>query len=289
MNKKSLFFLLAFQLLPGLAIGATTCSKINLTRCLDSICAINVSSNPAARCQYCGTASAGTPKTSTGMRSLSIGQSTKYTLTEKELEDAPTDPGKRYIWATEQCIKKIEGCTADDVSESYDALIEQSCKAAGISAKMAEVRAANTKQVSKNSCKTDIHACLIDEKRCGSDFSGCETDTEFNNFFSSCSVDATGCDEYLSDIRTELLSDRDTMISNSEQLLKNIVTAYQTARQNKLTEAQTSCKDNAARESCIKTVCEKNMPNKCGTGYESEKTVATQLCAFYDTACETLD
>lgn len=287
MKKKALFFVLGLYFMPAISVAAT-CSQANLTRCLDSACAINVSSNPAARCQYCGTSSAGTPSNSNAMRSLTLGQSTKYILTEDELEDAPTDPGKRYAWATAECIKKIEGCTADDVSDVYDSLIEQSCKAAGISAKMTELRAAAAKPVSATTCSTDIRACMIDTKKCGPDFSSCETDAEFNNFFAACSVEATGCDDYISSIRDTLISDRDTAIANADKLLSNIVTAYQTARDKKLSDAKAACTDNTARETCIKSVCERSMPNKCAVGYESEKSAATQLCKFYDLACDLL-
>ncbi len=267
---------------------AASCSQANLTRCLDSVCAINVSSNPAARCQYCGTSSAGTPPTKTGLKSLSIGQSAKYTLSEKELEDAPTDPGKRYEWATKECIKKIEGCTPEDVSDTYDKLIEQSCKAAGISSKMTESLASSKKTVNESSCSSDINTCIVNEKRCGSDFAACEDDENFNKFFSECSVEATGCDSYLSAIRNDLIASRDAAIKNADTLLQNIVTAYQSAREKKLSDAQTSCKDNKAREDCVETVCERNMPNKCAIGYETEKSAAIQMCKFYELACDRL-
>ena len=288
MNKKAIFFILGLQIIPSISTAAT-CSRANLRRCLDSVCAINVSSNPAARCQYCGTASAGTPSTANS-------QSAQYTLSEKELEDAPTDPGKRYIWATTECIKKVSGCTAEDVSDIYDSLIEQSCKAAGISAKMTELRSAASKLVSSASCSTDIQTCIVDEKRCGSDFSGCKTDSEFNKFFSECSVEATGCNDYLSAIKQTLMSDRDMVIANTEKMIQNIVSAYQTARANKLSSVQISCTDDIAFESCKQTICELHMPNKCKKESETEtKTAdsemksAENLCKFYQTACELID
>lgn len=288
MNSKILFLTLGLLTIPGLSVAAT-CSQANLTRCLDSVCAINVSSNPSARCQYCGTSSAGTPPTKSGMRSLSLGQSAKYTLSEDELEDAPTDPGQRYAWATEQCIKKIDGCTPDDVSDTYDKLIEQSCKAAGINAQMAVLRSEAAKTVSKTSCDTDIRACLIDAKRCGPDFSACENDSDFNNFFSACSVEAKGCDEYISEIREDLIASRDTAIENADKLIANIVSAYQSAREKKLNEAKATCTDEAGLNACIKTVCSNNMPNKCeGAQKESETVAATALCQFYTTACNLL-
>ncbi len=289
MKKSTLFFILGLFTCPTLSVAAT-CSQMNLTRCLDSVCAINVSSNPAARCQYCGTSSAGTPPTASGMRSLSLGQSASYTLTEDELEDAPTDPGQRYIWATEQCIAKVSGCTADDVSDVYDKLIEQSCKAAGVTAQMsATIADANKQTASATSCMTTIRACIIDEKRCGPDYSACEDDASFNNFFSSCSVEATGCNDYIADIRTSLIEARDTAIKNADALIAGIVESYQTAREQKLYSAQESCKDDTAFESCIETICQRSMPNKCAAGYESERSTATLFCQFYEVACNVLE
>ena len=269
--------------------SAATCSVANLTRCLDSVCAINVSSNPAARCQYCGTSSAGTPPTKTGMRSLSLGASARYTLSEDELEDAPTDPGQRYAWATAQCIKKIDGCTPDDVSDAYDELIEQSCRAAGVSAQLATTLSERAQTVSQSTCMTNIRACLVAANRCGPDYSACETDSDFDRFFAACSVEAAGCDDYVSDIRTDLIAARDSAIESADTMLATIVKNYQTARAQKLTSAQDGCKNDSARNACIETVCEHNMPNKCGDGYESERASATQLCEFYDIACDLLD
>lgn len=290
MKPHTLFLILGMLAAPGIA-AAATCSQMNLTRCLDSVCAINVSSNPAARCQYCGTSSAGEPPSERGgMRSLSLGSSARYTISEDELEDAPTDPGQRYAWATVQCIKKIDGCTADDVSDIYDELIEQSCRAAGISAQMsATIADANTTKASLPSCQTSIRACMIDTKRCGPDWRACESSAAFDEFFSTCSIEATGCTEYIADIRTTLTNARDTAIKNADTLLANIVAGYQSAREQKLISAQNACRDNSARNTCVDTICERSMPNKCATGFESERATATLLCEFYDLACAVLD
>ncbi len=273
------------------AFAATKCSIANLTRCLDSACAINVNANPAARCQYCGTASAGEPQTG-GMRSVSAGASAKFTLTAKQLKDAPGDPGERYAWATTQCLAKVAGCTADDVTEKYDPLIEQSCKAAGISAQMATLQKQAQKKVSKTSCKSTIQACIIADTRCNSDWRACEADADFNKFFSECGVDATGCDEYISEIRTALLSDRDSAIENADELLATIATDYQNARDRKLTAARDACKNGTAREQCIADVCANSMRNKCEPGTDtetSEKAMANLLCKFHDLACDVLE
>lgn len=291
MKKNIIIFVFGFIAFPGAVFGAT-CSQMNLTRCLDSVCAINVNSNPAARCQYCGTANAGTPPTSKAMQSLSLGQSARYTLTEKELKDAPTDPGQRYVWATKQCIEKVSGCTTDDVSEVYDDLIEQSCKAAGVTAQMnATIAAANNQTATESSCLTTIRACLTDEKRCGPDYSACAEEESFNNFFSSCSVEATGCGDYIAQIRTDLSSARTTAVNNAENLITSIVESYQTAREQKLYSAQAACKDNKALNDCINTICQRSMPNKCApeaSTYNSEHEAAEQFCKFYEVACELL-
>lgn len=286
--KKHLLFLIPAFLFASGAHAAATCSRANLTRCLDSACAINLSSNPAARCQYCGTSSAGEPVKSK-MRSVSAGASAKYNISEKDLKKAPTDPGKRYAWATEQCIKKIAGCTPDDVSEAYDSLIEQSCTAAGVSSKMAAAQEKANKTKTRSSCKTDIHACIVAQNHCTSDFRACAADADFDKFFSACGVEASGCDEYISAIRSELISDRDNAIKNADVILAQIAESYAKAREKKLSDTKNSCKDKSGYSSCVETVCANNMPNKCGDGFQGEKTMAGQLCRFHEIACATID
>ena len=281
-------------LLPLIMIGthvhaASSCSRGNLTKCLDSACAINISSNPSARCQYCGTSDAGTPDTKRGMRNISVGSSTKYNISDKELKKAPTDPGERYAWATTQCLAKVTGCTPDDVSETYDELIEQSCRAAGVSAKLANTLADIAKTKTKTTCKTEIESCLISDKYCLADFRNCTENADFDKFFSTCSVNATGCDEHIASIRSELISDRDTIIANAESVLQKIVKSYADARAKKIAQIKSGCSDNTARDECVETVCSRNMNNKCATGFEFEKSIAIQLCKFYEIACATID
>ena len=286
--KTHTLFLLPILLIFSGADAAPTCSRANLTRCLDSVCAINVSSNPSARCQYCGTSGAGTPP-KTGMRSVSVGTSAKYNISDKELKSAPSDPGQRYAWAARQCIKKVSGCTADDVSETYDSLIEQSCRAAGVSAQLDQTLDKMAQSKSRTTCSTSIRACLISDTHCTANFRNCESDSDFDKFFSACGVESTGCDDYLSDIRSQLISDRDNAIKNADTILAQIVDAYKSARQKRLSQIKSGCTDNSTRDSCIETVCQNNMKNGCGAGYESERSMATQLCKFYEIACSTID
>ena len=98
MKYRLLFLSVNLLFAPTLVFGA--CSVANLTRCLDSVCAINIGANPAARCQYCGTNSAGEPAKSGTMKSISAGTSSKYIISDKELKNAPTvlEPN-RDMWA----------------------------------------------------------------------------------------------------------------------------------------------------------------------------------------------
>lgn len=288
LNCKIALCSLLFALCIGTAGAATTCSRANLTRCLDSACAIGVSSNPSARCQYCGTSTAGTPPKNV-MKSVSAGTSAKYNISDKELKKAPTDPGQRYAWATKQCIAKVAGCTADDVTDIYDSLIEQSCKAAGVSAQMDKTIESAGKTKSKSACQSEITNCVILDKNCMADYRNCAENSDFDRIFATCGVASAGCDEYISTIRTDLIADRDNAVKNAESILNQIVASYQSARDKKISSIKSGCADNSARDACVATVCANNMNNGCGAGYESEKSMAIQLCKFYEIACATID
>ena len=79
-----------------------------------------------------------------------------YNISDKELKKAPADPAERYAWAAQLCLQKVSGCTTDDVADNYDSLIEQSCKAAGISAQMASLSEKAAKARTKTSCASEI-------------------------------------------------------------------------------------------------------------------------------------
>jgi len=286
MKHSALFSVFVLLFIPKFAFGA--CSVANLTRCLDSACAINIGANPSARCQYCGSSAAGKPSNVNGMKNISAGSAAKYTISDKELKKAPSDPGERYVWATKQCLSKMKDCSPDDVSDNYDSLIEKSCTAAGISAQMAHLTDQAKIEKTQSSCSTEINSCLISDKHCLASYKNCESDADFDKFFSSCSVSATGCDSHLAKIRANLIAARDNAIKNADQILKNIVTAYQNARNQKLENARKSCKDNSSKKKCIASVCSNNMQHKCDVGYEYEENLAGQLCKFHDIACERL-
>jgi len=289
MSSKLAFLAICVAVAPGFAHAA--CSRANLTRCLDSACAVNISTNPAARCQYCGTANAGTPA-NTDIKSVSVGGSTKFVLSDKDLKSAPSDPGQRYVWATRQCIQRVNGCSADDVSDTYDKLIEQSCTAAGISSQLATLTAQIGKTKSETACNGEISVCVQSDAHCHTDFSACTDDAEFTRIFSLCATETAGCDEYTTTIHAELSANRNIMISGKSAILENVVKSYQNARQDALNTMHGICDNNAGRESCIAMMCAQRMPNKCATsanGKESdEKATAEKICKFYDTACATL-
>lgn len=285
---KFVFFVISMVALPGVA-AAASCSRANLTRCLDSACAINIQANPAARCQYCGTADAGVAPTDNAMKSVSVGTSSKNTLSAKELRAAPDDPGQRYVWASRECLKKLPDCTPDDIEDTYDSLIEQSCRAAGISAQMLAAQEVAGKTKTSLTCKGEIMACLIADTRCTGNYRECKSDADFDKFFSECNVSATGCDEYSHDIRRELIASRDTAIKNASNALTQIVTTYKSMREGRLASARTDCANNIGRDACIAAICERSMANNCAAGFEDERSMATQLCKFYDIACATLD
>ncbi len=284
MKYRLLFLSVNLLFAPTVVFGA--CSVANLTRCLDSVCAINIGANPAARCQYCGTDSVGEPSKSGIMKSISAGTSSKYIVSDKELKSAPTSAGERYAWGTRLCLEKIPDCTTDDVDNNYDKLIEQSCRAVGISAEMTNLTKKIKTVKNQTACASEIESCMVDEKHCSANYKNCKSDSDFNNYFSQCSVASNGCESYLSNIKNTLATFRANSFANADKLLKNIVSAYQSNRNQRLTTAQSGCKNNKATNDCITRVCQNNMRNKCAN--ENEKSAARELCKFYDTACERL-
>lgn len=271
---------------PPAVAETATCSRANLIKCLDSVCGLNNGANPAARCQYCGTNAAGNAPSDTGMQQISIGASAKTTISDKELKNAPDDQGSRYIWATSNCIKKNIGCTDDDVSREYDKLIEQSCKSAGITSQIDSLNTAAKKTKTKPACESAVRVCVL--KKCNGDFSGCREDSDYDKFFSACTVETSGCDVFARDINNALGGTRKNSIENQEKSILELAAMYQNMRAKKQATAKSNCTDNAAKNSCIDTVCEKNMKNKCAVGWESEKSIAVSMCVFYDVACANL-
>ena len=282
MIKKLAFLALGIIALPHIT-WAAPCSRINLTKCLDSACAINLSSNPAARCQYCGTADAGLP-TANAMKSVTTGASSKNTISAKELKNAPTDPGERYVWATKACLAKVQNCTAEDVTETYDPLIEKSCTAAGISNDMATLQKKAAKsEKSKTVCTNEISVCITKPEKCDSDFSKCADDAQFNNFFATCAAQASGCTNSIDAARDTIATNRTSTLNATSSNLEAIIASYQNARSQKMASIKTNCQDNTDFDNCVKNACASHTNNNCGS--EAEQTIANNLCQFYKTAC----
>lgn len=280
---------------PSHAASKSKCKVSDLQACLDSVCDDDMDSS--ARCYMCGTSAAKKPekqKYALGdapeMQSLSVGKSSKKTLSEKELKKAPDDPGERYIWATAECLKKIKDCTAEDATDNYDKLIEQSCKIAlGESEYAASMKKASEKKTS-DQCSTELNACLLAENKCDGNMLKCETDDEFNRNFSACMVDASGCDEFTTEIRDRMKATRDEMIAKKDGRIEDLVELRRMERQEKFESANKLCAD-GGKEGCILEMCG-NMPNgldengQCGDS--NEKIWSALLCKFVDIACAKL-
>ncbi|MBO4672158.1 MAG: hypothetical protein J5608_00710 [Alphaproteobacteria bacterium] len=281
MIQKLAIFAVGLMALPGIAGAA--CSRINLTKCLDSACAINMGANPAARCQYCGTPEAGEPATS-AMKSVTAGTASKNSISAKDLKKAPTDPGERYVWATKLCLEKITGCTTEDVEETYDPLIEKSCTAAGISQDMAALQKKSTKTKSESACRNEINACVVSEKKCGADFSKCKTNELFDQALASCTTQSTGCTAFSKTIRESIAKTRADTISTAASNVQAIVAAHIKRRMTKITSINQGCSGNTNYESCVAEACKNNTPNNCAN--PDEQKIANYLCQFHKTACE---
>ena len=275
MKYANLCFAVCFGVIPLVCAAAPKCSQTNITRCLDSACAVNIGMNPAARCQYCGTSSAGTPPTQKGIKNISVGQSSKYALTDKELAVAPSDPGKRYIWATTECIKKVGNCTTDDVSSIYDKLIEQSCKAVGATIQTNKAIATAAQKPSELKCTQTLENCI--ETKCGRGFEMCTKDSDLDRIIAECATAATGCDEYVNKIKATAKTSRDKSVKNAQQELVDLVKDIQNKRKNNWNSIVSDCKSNESLNICIDTY----------TGAFNTK-IATLLCAYYKTACDTI-
>ena len=279
MMKKIAIFALSLFVVPEIVLG-TTCSRINLTRCLDSACAINLSSNPAARCQYCGTAQAGTP--ASNMRNISAGTSSKNTITARELRSAPSDPGERYIWATKLCLGRVENCTTEDVDETYDPLIEKSCTAAGVQRTFAQIQQSNAKTTrNANVCSNEISVCVTKSDKCNADYSTCTDDAKFDQFFAACASQSTGCTAFVDNIQRDINSTRKTFLSTVNESVESIAAAHKSAREQEITITRSNCSRNTEFDKCVATVCQNNTSDNCA----SDKSIATALCQFYKTAC----
>lgn len=274
-----------------LADAVAACSGQDLTRCLDSACVQN-SGNNADRCRLCGTDLAANgyldnnsvPK----MKTLSLGTDSKNILSATELKSAPITAGARYVWATTECIKKIDGCTADHVTKTYDSLIEQSCKYVVSDNAYSKTLAAQKVTESQDSCNVDISSCLIADVRCGSNWVACEDTNVYAKFLSECII-SSGCGNFTENSKLAADALRDRALNANSANIQNIIKKHSNARESKLKSASDACADNgnAGKKMCANSIC-KNMPNSCGDGFDSERVLAENICKYVNVACERL-
>lgn len=275
---------------PAIAFG--DCSDTNLKRCLDSACAIGLTTNPNARCQYCGFASsfdnAASTKTSTN-----LGSASKYTISNKDLKKAPTDPGERYVWARQKCFEMLDECTANDADRVYYPLILEACQNRNKKAEQKVLMSKSNNTKSDDGCYVAVNECITDDKHCLSDYRNCESDTDFTKYFSDCSikpnVKQVCTPEYLSKQRSVLIGVRDQTFKTAADNIKRVVKQHQDARKNpkRSDDPRVICKDDTGKQTCINSMCG-NLPNQCAEGFEYEIQMAEQLCKYYDTACSKL-
>ena len=217
---------------------------------------------------------------------VTAGTASKNTISAKELRQAPNDPGERYVWATRLCLNKIPNCTAEDVSEAYDGLIEKSCTAAGIKNDMANLQkksAQNTKN--SRTCLNEISKCVTAAEKCDTNFSKCVDDKIFNNFFATCSSQSTGCTNFIDTVRTEINKSRQSIISATESNVNAIANTRKQARINRFATVNSDCLHNTEYNKCIDNACQNNTNDNC----ETNQDIAIALCEFYKTACTKID
>ncbi|MDR0803558.1 MAG: hypothetical protein LBO08_00505 [Rickettsiales bacterium] len=277
-----LFFILFSFAMPAALHAA--CSSLNLQTCLDSACNLN-SMDHGERCNLCGGGSGNSSRESTGLQSLSLGAS-KYALTDKELKNAPTgNAGQRYIWATDQCLKKVVDCTPDNVDGLYDKLIETSCKAIGIDNAFASAKTKIESEKTEDACRGLVQACMTRDSKCLADWSGCFETADFDRIISACLIEED-CGRHGAALRTGMTA----LVRASETRYDNIAPAitqkYAAARESKLREAQDQCKP-TGKDACISNMCG-HFANKCSADAPNEKIMANLLCKYFDTACAKL-
>lgn len=293
MTKLKLAFV-CYLLTAGGAFAAS-CRVSDLQACLDSAC--NESLEQTSRCYLCGTSMAKKPIADAYalgdtpiMQSLAVGLSSKNTLSEKELKSAPLDPGKRYQWATKECLVKLKDCSTDDIADNYDKLIEQACKVALGDAEYATAMKKSQEKKTMEQCNAELSLCLLSESKCDGNMLLCETDNDFDRNFSACMVEASGCGEFMATLRGNMAKSRDDMVGRKDEQLSDLVKLRQMERQEKLEAAKRVCTVEG-KNACVVEMCG-NFPiglDENGLCSDNEeKILATTLCKFVDTACNKL-
>ncbi|MDR1826343.1 MAG: hypothetical protein LBQ49_01465 [Rickettsiales bacterium] len=276
--------------------ASSKCKQSDVRACLDSACSEDL--EPASRCYLCGTSAAKKPEKtayalgdSPKIQSLSVGKSSKNTLSEKEIKSAPADPGERYQWARRECGKKIKDCDFEDATDGYDKLIDASCKTAlGDSEYASTIKKAAVKKTA-DQCDAELSVCLLSQNKCDGNMLKCGADEEFNRNFSACMVEATGCGEFTTALRDGMKKSRDEMVAKKDGRINDLVALKKLERQNKLEEKKRMCNASNGKNGCMAEMCA-GFP--IGLGRDGmcadaeEKIWAASLCKFVDLACNKL-
>ena len=279
---------------------SAACSVQNLVRCIDSACDTASEYGMAARCVVCGTTAAATQNNLLeqyrfgggvrGLTPLSVGYTSSAVL---DMRGAPTDPGKRYAWAAEECMKKNSGCTIDDVEKNYDKLMEQSCRAA-LSEKEYEAAFAELRRNRKteSGCRSDLMNCMARDNRCGANFASCEAEAEFDRNFSACTID-TDCGSLTRDfatnrdplavIKSEIRSSRDSYFASRAAQLKDLIAAHQSARDRKVAAVREDCASGVLKDTCVANMC--GLISSDCMDVPARRALAFTVCAYVDVAC----
>ena len=136
---------------------------------------------------------------------------------------------------------------------------------------------------SETTCTNEITQCMTKSDKCNTDYSKCSDDKQFDLFLSTCSIQATGCNDFVTHIRKSIDKTRKTALQNAKDNVAAIVAAHQNERTKRLENIRSGCSTNTDYENCVSRACRDNTNNNCETS--AEQTIANNLCQFYKTAC----
>ena len=282
------------------AADASRCRISDLQTCLDSACMEH--GNPASRCYMCGTSAAEgarppeddrkSARMAPQMTSLSMGGSSRNTISDKDLKDAPTKPEDRYMWAQSTCLGKLSDCSEDDVEENYDKLLGQACNIAMNDLEFNASILRSKEKKTEDTCNAELSQCLLRADRCGPNMLGCADgdNTDFNRNFSACAVDVGGCDDFTTDLRSRMLSQRDEMVNKRDERVQELAELRKNERENRLQQVTAMCQEDRGFNACVMEMCG-NFPIGLVDGMcqnQEEARWARQICAFVSTACQRL-
>ncbi|MDR2685487.1 MAG: hypothetical protein LBB23_01785 [Rickettsiales bacterium] len=280
---------------PAFGAPKAVCRIPDLTNCIDSACAKDLSTDPGSRCTLCGSERASNIAKSKKdtyigagfaptFQSLSIGAGNpKLLISDREMKNAPDAPDERYAWSIGMCIGKVPNCTNDDARDEYDKLIKESCRAFMTAEEYDAATSKVAAEKSKDECKTLIGSCMTNEARCGAGWVNCKAnmpDSAFDQFYSSCLLDS-GC----ADKGGAILAELKTMAKSVDDIIdKRLADAKQNAADARKarweTWAQSCSNSHEARSKCVENYCWMFDEALGVNGTTSAKTMGTTSCKF---------